>query len=126
MFRYISMVALLFCSCRVYSEDFQITQIKSSNVLYRYWATRHLHKKGNNIITISFEDSLAYVSYKGENRRVLFFQSPHGRYTYYKNKYGLTAYLRLDSTLRNANFTIVRKSSQSLNINLVKIRENEE
>ena len=89
MFRYISMVALLFCSCRVYSEDFQITQIKSSNVLYRYWATRHLHKKGNNIITISFEDSLAYVSYKGENRRVLFFQSPHGRYTYYKNKYGL-------------------------------------
>ena len=64
MFRYISMVALLFCSCRVYSEDFQITQIKSSNVLYRYWATRHLHKKGNNIITISFEDSLAYVSYK--------------------------------------------------------------
>lgn len=126
MFCYISIVVLFLYSCKAYSEDFLITQIKSSNALYRYLAVRHIHKKGNNIITISLEDSLAYVSYKGENKKVLFFQSSQEHHTYYKNKYGLTAYLRLDSTLQSANFTIVRKCSQSLSVNLVQIREDEE
>ncbi len=125
--RQMNVYFLLFVSLiplAAFGEDFQICGIRSSNPLYEYLATRHLQRKRNDVVTISLKDSLAFVSYSGEQGKVIFYRCSDSANTYYKRRYGLTAYLmfRRDSNaLKTARVVIWRNKKIKLSVDLKQV-----